>query len=170
MEPLPPAGYTSRELEALLARHFLSVEVVGVRASNAIEEIERARIQFAQRVASLDPLGLLRIVPAPLLVRLGRLRRRTLPAKTSWPHVVQTFTPPPRTAMSDSICWQYAPVNENSPPRAHRRSRDATRVGEQPRREWSLILRDGSPPLSERTGRGGRSSAPVRRGEFPRHT
>jgi len=83
--------YTSSELESVLTPHFASVEVLGVRASAAIEEVERARLRFAQRVASLDPLGLLRIVPASLLARLGRLRRRVPSASSSWPHAVEDF-------------------------------------------------------------------------------
>jgi ubiquinone/menaquinone biosynthesis C-methylase UbiE len=83
--------YTSTELELLLAKHFTSVEMLGVRASAAIEQVERARLRFAQRVASLDPLGLLRVVPASLLARLGRLRRREPSASSTWPHAVEDF-------------------------------------------------------------------------------
>ncbi len=83
--------YTSSGLETLLVRHFASVEMLGVRASAAIEEIERARIRFAQRVASLDPLGLLRIVPATLVARFRRLRRRPPSIQTTWPHAVDDF-------------------------------------------------------------------------------
>lgn len=97
--------YTSTELESLLARHFTSVEMLGVRASAAIEQIERVRLRFAQRVASLDPLGLLRIIPASLLARLGRLRRRAPPASSSWPHAVEDFyaTPEDRDAGFDLL-------------------------------------------------------------------
>ncbi|HWF86466.1 MAG TPA: class I SAM-dependent methyltransferase [Vicinamibacterales bacterium] len=100
--------YTSTELESLLARHFGSVEMRGVRASAAVEQVERARVRFAQRVASLDPLGLLRIVPAALLARLGRLRRRTPSTSSTWPHVVEDFhaTPEDRDTGFDllAIC------------------------------------------------------------------
>jgi SAM-dependent methyltransferase len=97
--------YTSTQLESLLVRHFASVEMLGVRASAAIEEVERARLRFAQRVASLDPLGLLRIVPASLLARLGRLRRRAPPMPSSWPHAVEDFyaTPEDRDAGFDLL-------------------------------------------------------------------
>ncbi len=88
--------YTSTELESLLAKHFASVEMRGVRASAAIEHVERARLRFAQRVASLDPLGLLRIVPASLLARLGRLRRRAPSAPSAWPHAVEDFYSTPQ--------------------------------------------------------------------------
>jgi SAM-dependent methyltransferase len=97
--------YRSTELESLLARHFASVEMMGVRASAAIEQVERARLRFAQRVASLDPLGLLRLVPPTLLARLGRLRRREPAASSAWPHAVEDFyaTPEDRDAGFDLL-------------------------------------------------------------------
>jgi SAM-dependent methyltransferase len=97
--------YRSTELESLLARHFTSVEMMGVRANAAIEQVERARLRFAQRVATLDPLGLLRMVPPTVLARLGRLRRPQPAVPSAWPHAVEDFyaTPEDRDAGFDLL-------------------------------------------------------------------
>jgi SAM-dependent methyltransferase len=97
--------YRSTELESLLARHFTSVEMMGVRANAAIEQVERARLRFAQRVATLDPLGLLRMVPPTVLARLGRLRRPQPAVPSAWPHAAEDFyaTPEDRDAGFDLL-------------------------------------------------------------------
>jgi SAM-dependent methyltransferase len=84
--------YSAVELEALLTRQFASVEMFGVRASAAIEEIERSRVRVAQRVAALDPLDLRRFVPPTLLARLSRLRQ---PGGQQWRHAVGDFRATP---------------------------------------------------------------------------
>lgn len=81
--------YSATELEAVLARAFATVEVQGVRASPGIEDIERARVASAQRVAALDPLGLRHFVAAPVTALFAKLR--PAPAAASWPHRVADF-------------------------------------------------------------------------------
>jgi ubiquinone/menaquinone biosynthesis C-methylase UbiE len=49
--------YSARELEVLLSKSFSRVEVFGVRASERIEQVERARVAAAQRLEALDLLG-----------------------------------------------------------------------------------------------------------------
>jgi ubiquinone/menaquinone biosynthesis C-methylase UbiE len=80
--------YSAHQLEALLTRHFAVVEVMGVRANTRMEEVERARVASAQRLANLDPLGLRRFA-APLADVIARLR--STPAPASWPHQVADF-------------------------------------------------------------------------------
>lgn len=80
--------YSSRQLESLLAAHFTTVDLLGVRASARIEAIENARVESAQRLVSLDPLGLRRLA-APVAAWLARLR--PAPASATWPHHVEDF-------------------------------------------------------------------------------
>lgn len=80
--------YSSRQLEELLSRHFMKVEVQGVRASSRIEQIENARVAAAQRIVALDPLGLRRFA-APLAGLIARWRGG--PSHAEWPHRVADF-------------------------------------------------------------------------------
>jgi SAM-dependent methyltransferase len=80
--------YSARQLEALLAPRCAAVEVMGVRASARLEEVERARVAAARRLASVDPLGLRRFA-APLAGMLARMR--PAPAGATWPHKVSDF-------------------------------------------------------------------------------
>ena len=96
--------YSARQLESLLTRHFASVEMRGVRANPRIEAVEHARVAAAQRLVSLDPLGLRRL--APLVAWFARLR--PAPVTGTWPHRVGDFyaTPEDRDAGCDllAIC------------------------------------------------------------------
>ena len=80
--------YSSAQLAAVLSKSFSEVEVQGVRASDRIERVERARVASAQRLVALDPLGL-RHVAGPVMAILARLR--PAPAVGSWPHSVADF-------------------------------------------------------------------------------
>ena len=97
--------YSSKDLESLLSRSFTRVEMLGVRANARIEQVENARVAFAQRIVTLDPLGLRRLA-APLAAWLARLR--AAPASSTWPHRVEDFyaTPEDRDAGCDllAIC------------------------------------------------------------------
>ena len=96
---------TAWQLESLLAPHFTAVELLGVRASTRIEAVENARVESAQRLVSLDPLGLRRLA-GPIAAWLGRLR--PAPATGTWAHQVGDFyaTPEDRDAGCDllAIC------------------------------------------------------------------
>ncbi len=81
--------YSSTQLAGVLSKSFSEVEVLGVRASARIEEVERARVASAQRLVALDPFGLRHLVAAPLMALRGRLR--PAPAGGSWPHSVADF-------------------------------------------------------------------------------
>lgn len=97
--------YSARQLESLLAAHFTTVDLLGVRASARIEAVENARVESAQRLVSLDPLGLRRFA-APIAAWLARLR--PAPATGMWAHRVADFyaTPEERDAGCDllAIC------------------------------------------------------------------
>ena len=96
---------SARQLETLLAAHFTTVDLLGVRADSRIEAIENARVESAQRLVSLDPLGLRRLA-APIAAWLARLR--PAPALGPWAHQVADFyaTPEDRDAGCDllAIC------------------------------------------------------------------
>lgn len=97
--------YSARQLESLLASHFMTVDMLGVRASARIEAVENARVKSAQRLVSLDPLGLRRLA-APIAAGLARLRPAA--ATGSWAHQVADFyaTPEDRDTGCDllAIC------------------------------------------------------------------
>ncbi len=80
--------YSATELEGVLSTAFSEVQVLGVRASEPIERIERARVASAQRVVALDPLGLRRVL-APVMALMARLG--PAPAAGTWTHAVSDF-------------------------------------------------------------------------------
>jgi len=81
--------YSAAQLTKLLSKSFREVDVLGVRASSRIEEIERARVASAQRLVPLDPFGIRHMVAPPLMALLARLR--PAPTGGSWPHSVADF-------------------------------------------------------------------------------
>lgn len=81
--------YSAAQLTELLSKSFREVEVLGVRASSRIEEIERARVASAQRLVALDPFGIRYVVARPLMALLAR--RRPAPVGATWPHAVADF-------------------------------------------------------------------------------
>jgi len=81
--------YSAMQLAGLLSTAFSGVEVLGVRASSRIEEIERARVASAQRLVALDPFGIRHVVAGPLMALLARMR--PAPKGASWPHAVGDF-------------------------------------------------------------------------------
>ena len=97
--------YSARQLESLLAGHFTTVEMLGVRASARIEAVENARVKSAQRLVWLDPFGLRRFA-APIAASLARLRPAAVPG--AWAHQVADFyaTPEDRDTGCDllAIC------------------------------------------------------------------
>ena len=64
------------ELRELLLGPFSEVQVYGVRGSEEIDAIERARVARARRLARLDPLGLRYRLPEGFDTRLRRALRR----------------------------------------------------------------------------------------------
>lgn len=59
--------YESRELEMLLSRHFGRVEMLGVGAEGDAWIYHEARLRNIRRITRLDPLGLRRRLPRPLV-------------------------------------------------------------------------------------------------------
>jgi len=55
--------YTADELKQLLAKHFTTVAILGVSATEEILDVERRRVRSAQLRARLDPLDLRRLIP-----------------------------------------------------------------------------------------------------------
>jgi SAM-dependent methyltransferase len=72
--------YTAEELQALLARVFSRVDLIGVFAGGRVGAFDRERQRAIERILALDPLGLRRLLPERLLhfafARLGQLVRR----------------------------------------------------------------------------------------------
>lgn len=66
--------YTPADLRVLLESSFARTAIEGVRASAAIESIERKRVAAANRIAGLDPLNLRHLVPAALIAVLANRR------------------------------------------------------------------------------------------------
>ena len=97
--------YSSRQLEDLLSKSFSKVEMRGVRASKAIEEIERRRVAGAQRLVAIDPFGIRHLL-APVAALLAR--RQPAAVSVSWPHAMSDFfaTPADRDTGCDllAIC------------------------------------------------------------------
>jgi ubiquinone/menaquinone biosynthesis C-methylase UbiE len=56
--------YYPDELEAILKTVFSEVHIWGIRGSEEIEHIEKARVKQVQRFAALDPLNLRKLIPA----------------------------------------------------------------------------------------------------------
>ena len=70
--------YAVDQLATLFARHFASVDVLGITATADIVAWEMERIAWAQRTVDRDPLGLRRLIPErvkPLVVRLLKARQ-----------------------------------------------------------------------------------------------
>lgn len=75
--------FAAGELRELLQRSFADVRVYGVRGSDDIEDIERARVARARRLARLDPVGLRYLLPEGFDTRLRRALRRRAQAEIS---------------------------------------------------------------------------------------
>jgi SAM-dependent methyltransferase len=68
--------YTADELAALLAPWFTRVEVRGVGGNAKVDAYEAARRRRVERLLRLDPLGIRRLLPAPVVrFAFGRLAR-----------------------------------------------------------------------------------------------
>ena len=76
--------YLAGELAALLRQVFAHVEMRGVCGNERVMAFERARGAQANKILRLDPLGLRRLLPRPLIEwaypRLARLVRRNIAA------------------------------------------------------------------------------------------
>ena len=72
--------YTPEELRTLLSGTFGSVELLGVYGNEKVVEFDRNRKRAVENVLRLDPLGIRRLLPEPVLhfvfARLGQLVRR----------------------------------------------------------------------------------------------
>lgn len=65
--------YTARSLHDLLSRFFSDTSLLGIRAKDEVEEIERERIRNIARISSFDPFNFRKIIPErykPMLIRL----------------------------------------------------------------------------------------------------
>lgn len=72
--------YTPTELGALLTREFGDVQLLGVRGTDEVEEIEHERLRSIRKIASVDVLGLRDRVPEWLKQRIARLVEGRKPA------------------------------------------------------------------------------------------
>jgi len=61
------------ELAQLMSEHFARFSVMGIAGSAAMNELERARVTRARRLARLDPLGMRFLLPEALLLPVRRL-------------------------------------------------------------------------------------------------
>jgi ubiquinone/menaquinone biosynthesis C-methylase UbiE len=68
--------YDAEGLRDVLSRAFRDVQILGVRGSEEMEQIERARLARAKRFAKLDRLGLRHVLPEGIDARVRRLLRR----------------------------------------------------------------------------------------------
>jgi SAM-dependent methyltransferase len=68
--------YDADALAATLGAGFREVEIYGIRGSDSMEELERARVARARRLARLDRLGLRYVLPSPVDVALRAVLRR----------------------------------------------------------------------------------------------
>jgi SAM-dependent methyltransferase len=68
--------YDPEALAAALAASFREVEIYGIRGSDSMEALERARVARARRLARLDRLGLRYVLPSRVDVALRALLRR----------------------------------------------------------------------------------------------
>lgn len=78
--PFHVREYTAAELASELGSIFPSVRLHGVYGNQKVEEFEARRAKAIRRILRLDPLGLLRILPRPVVefafARLAGLVRR----------------------------------------------------------------------------------------------
>jgi len=68
--------FTAEEFRALLGRVFSDVHVYGIRASDEIESVVRARAGRARKLARIDRLGLRYRLPEGFDTRVRRMLRR----------------------------------------------------------------------------------------------
>jgi len=69
--------FDAEALSTAFGASFREVEIFGIRGSESMEELERARVAHARRLARLDRLGLRYLLPSPVDAALrGLLRRR----------------------------------------------------------------------------------------------
>jgi 2-polyprenyl-3-methyl-5-hydroxy-6-metoxy-1,4-benzoquinol methylase len=59
--------YTAGELTAILARVFNRIVMRGMHGNAKVNEFDRAREKSVRRILRLDPLGLRRLLPAPVI-------------------------------------------------------------------------------------------------------
>ena len=70
--------YTPAELSALMHSAFADVQMLGVRGTDEVEQIEHERLRSIRKIASIDVLGLRDRVPEWLKQRVARLVERRL--------------------------------------------------------------------------------------------
>ena len=72
--------YAPQELRSLLSKVFGQVEMLGVYGNEKVMEFDRNRKRAVENVLRLDPLGIRRLLPEPILhfvfARLGQFVRR----------------------------------------------------------------------------------------------
>jgi SAM-dependent methyltransferase len=85
--------YSPSELKGILLQELAEVELFGIHGTPLIDDLEKARVMRARRLARLDPLGLRYRLPEGFDTRLrALLRRRSRPT---------TGTEPPEPTISD---------------------------------------------------------------------
>jgi SAM-dependent methyltransferase len=81
--------YVAEELERLLRGYFMEVEIKGVGATPPVARYLEARLRRIRLLTSLDPLGLRRSLPRPLLewvfARLAVVLRRSIRRREGLP-------------------------------------------------------------------------------------
>jgi SAM-dependent methyltransferase len=68
--------YSPDSLGQVLKGAFADVQVMGIRATDAAQEMELTRVRQNLKIASLDPLNLRHLLPAPVIPALIRLLRK----------------------------------------------------------------------------------------------
>lgn len=95
--PYHPHEYEAQELADLLGGHFDRVELRGVHAVGAAARHHAARLRQIRRVTRLDPLGLRRVLPRPVVewsfARLSWLVRRLIRPARDEPEVLDSDHP-----------------------------------------------------------------------------
>lgn len=69
--------YSREGLDALLREHFSEVRIYGVFGHSEIQALEQKRLRKIRRLAALDPLGIMRVLPERVRDALARFGRRS---------------------------------------------------------------------------------------------
>src|SRR5262249_41498747 len=70
--------FTADDLQQLSSNRFSHVRVMGFAGNDAMNELERARVGRARRIARLDPLGFRYRLPESLMLRVRRMLMRAV--------------------------------------------------------------------------------------------
>ncbi|HUT55334.1 MAG TPA: class I SAM-dependent methyltransferase, partial [bacterium] len=70
--------YSPEGLADVLRTGFADVQVMGIRATDAVQQMELTRVKQNLKIASLDPLNLRWLLPEPVIPAVIRLLRRLI--------------------------------------------------------------------------------------------